>query len=156
MNTVVSSKISSKGQSRESLSEKLPFRSAEFLLLVNTMLLLFSFVRRLSLRLKNILVFSLSNSQCPTSSIIRNGNGDQLIDCPSFCSQLSGKRKSVIQFGHLDEVGFLCMRRGVSVGFEERVSGRLFFPACAEMFPGISKGSAPGVGFLCESEVFSD
>ena len=71
LNTVASSKIRSRAQSRASSSLKLLRQWDGCLLLVNTILKLPSLLYLLSIRSKNSRVFSLSDSQWPTSSIIR-------------------------------------------------------------------------------------
>jgi len=77
--TVASSNIRSREHNSESSSLKTSLHCDGFLLLVKTMLKLPSFWYRLSIRSKNSRVFSLSNSQWPTSSMIRHDGRTRLL-----------------------------------------------------------------------------
>ena len=90
VNTVASSKILSRAHSKASSSLKLPLQCEGCLLLVNTILKLPSLLYLRSIRSKNRRVFSLSNSQCPTSSIIRqDGRTKPLSTEASFPARLA-------------------------------------------------------------------
>ena len=72
LKTVASLKMRSNAHSKASDSSKLSFHNAGTLLLVNVILKELSLLYLLSIRSKNGRVFSLSNTQCPISSIMRH------------------------------------------------------------------------------------
>lgn len=90
LNTVASSKIRLRAHSWASSSLKLVLQWDGCLLLVKTILKLPSLLYLRSIRSKNSRVFSLSNSQRPTSSIIRqDGRTRPLRTADSFPVRLS-------------------------------------------------------------------
>ena len=72
LKTIASLKMRSNAHSKASDSSKLSFHNAGTLLLVKIILKELSLLYLLSIRSKNGRVFSLSNTQCPISSITRH------------------------------------------------------------------------------------
>lgn len=105
LNTMASSKIRSREHSNASSSLKLLLHSDGFLLLVNTIMKWLSLLYLRSITSKNRRVFSLSNPQCRTSSIIKQ-EAYKAIEYKSFLTRPSGRSKFVPELCYLNEVSF--------------------------------------------------